>query len=93
MDWMIQHLNPRRCKNYLFLKISRLALEPAQPSVWWILAVLSPGVKRLGHEADHPPSSSAEIKNEWSYTSTFLVCIYGAYRDNFTFLTLFAGVE
>jgi hypothetical protein len=26
--------------------------------------------KRTGREADHPPPSSAEVKNEWSYTST-----------------------
>jgi hypothetical protein len=29
----------------------------------------SPGVKRPGREVDHSPPSSAEIKNEWSYTS------------------------
>jgi hypothetical protein len=28
------------------------------------------GVKRPGRGADHPPPSSAEVKNEWSYTST-----------------------
>jgi len=28
------------------------------------------GVKRLGHEADRSPPSSAEVKNAWSYTST-----------------------
>jgi len=27
-----------------------------------------PGVKRPGHEADHSPPSSAEVKNAWSYT-------------------------
>jgi hypothetical protein len=31
---------------------------------------LSLGVKRPGREADHSPSSSAEVKNAWSYTST-----------------------
>jgi hypothetical protein len=31
---------------------------------------LSLGVKRPGHEADHPPASSAEVNNAWSYTST-----------------------
>jgi len=93
MDWMIQGLNPSRCENYLFLKISRLALEPTQPSAQWVLAVLSPGVKQVGREADHPPSSSAEVKNEWSCTSTILVCLYGACRGNFTFLTLSAGAE
>jgi len=29
-----------------------------------------PAVKRPGHEADHSPPSSAEVKNEWSHTST-----------------------
>jgi hypothetical protein len=29
-----------------------------------------PGVKRPGRDADHPPSFSAEIKKEYSYTST-----------------------
>jgi hypothetical protein len=27
------------------------------------------GVKRPGREADHSPSSIAEVKNAWSYTS------------------------
>jgi hypothetical protein len=30
----------------------------------------SPGVKRLGREADHSPPSSIEVKNNWIYTST-----------------------
>jgi hypothetical protein len=29
-----------------------------------------PGVKRPGSGADHPPPSSAEVRKEWSYTST-----------------------
>jgi hypothetical protein len=37
-----------------------LALEPTQPPVQWV-----PGAKaRLGHDADHSPPSSAEVKNE-----------------------------
>jgi hypothetical protein len=36
---------------------------------------LSPRVKQLGCEADHPPPSSADIKNAWSSTSTFLICL------------------
>jgi len=90
---MIQGLNPSWCETYLFLKISRLALEPVQPSVQWVLEILSPGVKQLGHEVDHPPLSNVGVKNEWSYNSAIIVCLYGAYRDNFIFLTLFAGAE
>jgi hypothetical protein len=29
-----------------------------------------PEVKQTGREADHSPPSSAEVKKEWSYTST-----------------------
>jgi hypothetical protein len=29
-----------------------------------------PGVERPGRGADHPPPSSAEVGNEYSYTST-----------------------
>jgi hypothetical protein len=48
--------------------------------------VLSPGVKRLGSEADHPPPSSAEVKNAWSCTSNPSCVFIGWYlvkhRDN-----------
>ena len=30
----------------------------------------SPKVKLMYLEAEHPPPSSAEVKNEWSYTAT-----------------------
>jgi hypothetical protein len=32
--------------------------------------VLSSGIQLAQHEADHLPSSSVEVKNEWRYTST-----------------------
>jgi hypothetical protein len=42
------------------------------------LAALSPGVRQLGHKADNSCLSHAEIKNEWSNTSTrplaFIMC-------------------
>jgi len=42
-------------------------------SRFWVF----PGVKRLGFEADHSPGSSVKGKNEWSYTSTPLICLHG----------------
>jgi hypothetical protein len=36
----------------------------------WVPGALSPGIKRPGREADQSPPSSAEVKNEWCYTST-----------------------
>jgi len=42
-------------------------------------------VKLRGSDADHSPLSSAEVKNEWSDTSTPAIYLYGVYRDSFTF--------
>jgi hypothetical protein len=42
----------------------------SQPPIQWITGALSPGVKRLGHEADHTPPTSAEVRKMWIYTST-----------------------
>jgi hypothetical protein len=38
--------------------------------IQWISGALSSGVKLPGREADHLPSTSAEIKKTWIYTST-----------------------
>jgi hypothetical protein len=50
---------------------------------------LSPAVKQPGREADHSPSSSAEVKKVWRYTSTpqsiFMAWCLVKHRDNFTF--------
>jgi hypothetical protein len=39
-------------------------------SYQWVPGALSLEVKRPEREADHPPPSSAEVKNAWIYTST-----------------------
>jgi hypothetical protein len=48
-----------------------------------------PGVKWQGREADNSPSSSAEVQNAWSYTSTpqyvFMAWCLVKHRDDFTF--------
>jgi hypothetical protein len=35
-------------------------------------------------EINHSPASSAEDKNEWSYTAASTICLRGADRKNFT---------
>ena len=52
--------------------------------------VLSPGegegVNLPGYDVNHSPSStSAEIKNEWSYTSASPPCHCGMDREDFTY--------
>jgi hypothetical protein len=41
--------------------------------------------KAAGREADHSPSSSAEVKNEWSYTSTPLIFLHVVDRKTSSF--------
>ena len=42
-------------------------------------------LKRLGRDADCTHASSAEIKNEWSYTSTPPIRLDDVRRDHFSF--------
>jgi hypothetical protein len=55
---------------FLFTPTFRPALGPTLPPIQWVPGTLSLGVKWLGHEADHSPPSSAEVKNAGSYMST-----------------------
>ena len=41
-------------------------------------------VKRPEHEIDHSPSPSAEVKNEWSFTSARPVFVHYLDSNNFT---------
>jgi hypothetical protein len=45
-----------------------------------------PVVKRPGPEVNYPPPSSAEVKNEWSYTSTLLYAFMAWTRKTLPFL-------
>jgi hypothetical protein len=38
--------------------------------IQWLPAVISPGLKQPGHEADHSSQSSDEVKISWIYAST-----------------------
>ena len=41
-----------------------------------------PRIKQKGCEAHHSPLSSAEIKNEWSYTAAPLISLHGLHGDS-----------
>jgi len=47
---------------------------------------LSMGPKRPGREANHPSSSSTEVKNDWSLVSALRVCFHDSDRLNYTFI-------
>jgi hypothetical protein len=64
-DWAIGVLgfdSRRGLGIFLFTAASRTVLWPTQPPIQWVTGALSLGVKRPGHEADHSPPSSAEVK-------------------------------
>jgi hypothetical protein len=57
--------------------LSRQVLGPTQPTIQWVLLTRRfAQVKWLGLEANHSPSTSAEIKKAWIYTSTPLLCLH-----------------
>jgi hypothetical protein len=76
--------------NFFFTTASRTALRPTQPPIQWVPGALSLGVKQPGHEADHSPPSSAEVR-EWAvlYLHSHNMSLWrGAqlkHRDNFNF--------
>jgi hypothetical protein len=51
------------------------------------------GVNRAEREVNHSPSSIAEIKNEWSYTSTAPICFHDVDRGNFAPTFTFRQLE
>jgi hypothetical protein len=63
-----------------------------QPPNQWVPRVLCLGAKRPDHEADHLPTSGAEVRIAWSYISTpsyvFMVWYLVKHGDNFTFILL-----
>jgi hypothetical protein len=75
-DWLLakrprgRSSSPGGGKNFHFSMSPRPALGFTQPPIEWELGALSPGVKRPGREADHSPTTSAEVKKLWIYTST-----------------------
>jgi len=70
MGWMVQGLNPCGSKSF-----------HAHPE--WTLGPFSilysrscPGIRQLGCDADHPPTSSAEVANELELYFLLFVCLH-----------------
>jgi hypothetical protein len=54
----------------IFSSPDRPALMSTQPPIQWVPGIYPREVKRPGREVDHSPSTSAEVKKMWIYTST-----------------------
>ena len=48
---------------------------PSSPPFQWVQGFLFRTGKRPGRESDHSSPSSAETKNEWSYSHTSSLCL------------------
>jgi hypothetical protein len=82
---------------FLFATAYRPSLGSTQPSIQWVLGSLSAGVKRPAREADRSPTSSAGVKNVWSYASASQYIVMAwclvKHRNNFAFLSGFISVR
>jgi len=59
-------------RDFFCSKTSRLALEPTQPAIQWVLGLVSPGVMQPGHQVDQSLSFSPKAKNVCSCSCTSL---------------------
>jgi hypothetical protein len=86
MELMVQVSIPRKGKRFFpFPKCLNCLCGP--PSLlsnvsWGILCL---GVRQPGYEVDHSLLSDAEVRNEWSKTSTPPHCLHDMHRVNVTF--------
>jgi hypothetical protein len=72
---------PAEARQFSVSQNVRPTLGPSQPHCQWVQGFL-PTVKRSGRDADHLLSSTAEVKNEWKYTSTPPICLHDQHTDN-----------
>jgi hypothetical protein len=76
-----------RCKRFfVFSKMSRLALRPTHFVFSRYQGPLSLHVQRPRHGDEHPPPSSAEVKNDITAPVVYLCDVY---KGNFSFLLPF----
>jgi hypothetical protein len=82
LQWPSYALDNLGKEIFLSSKTPRPAMGPTHP-FQWVPKVFSTG--KAARVWGWTLTSCADIKNEWSYTSTSSVCLYGVYRDNVTF--------
>jgi hypothetical protein len=58
-----------KVKIFLFSVKPKLSMEPNQPPIQRYRGLFPLGVKRQGHEANHTPTSSVEVKNNGAIAS------------------------
>jgi hypothetical protein len=66
-------------------KFVHAVLRLTQPSIQWVPNFSPQRVKLPGREVCNSRPSNAEVRNEWSYTSTPPIHHYGVYKDSLPF--------
>ena len=87
MGWTVRGSNPTRDKG-VFSAQRRPEQFWGHPASYLMGTGTLFWVKQMGHEVNHLYPSGTEVKHEWNYTSTHLICLHGVYRDNFTFVLI-----
>jgi hypothetical protein len=72
-----QSSSPGRVKNFLFFTSSRPTLGSTQPPIQRVPGALSLAMKQPGHEADHSPPASAEVKENVDLYIHSPICLHG----------------
>jgi len=86
IDYLLIYKRIRASERFKFSKTATRAPGTTQPSNSIGTAALPSRVKRLlGRETDHPPPSSAEVKNGWCYTSIPPACLHGVHKGKCTY--------
>ena len=85
---MVWNSNPGRGKILSLLQNNPDCLFGTPSLVFSGYPGSSIGVKWLGHDVNHSSPSSADVKNEWSYTFAPPLYLHGMDRD-FTFDLMF----
>jgi hypothetical protein len=84
-------LSPDRGKIFLFSTLLKPILGPVHSPIQLVPGAIYPWVKRPGNESNHPPLTSAKVKNMWIYTSTpptssWHSAQFVKHRDNFNYI-------
>jgi len=77
---------------FLFSKWFRPLSRPSKTVIKLVPEFFSPSLKRPRREFEHSTPCNAQVKNDWSFTSTSLVCFLDMDRYHFTFSGVFAYV-
>jgi hypothetical protein len=74
-----------RAEDFSHLKNAQTGRGAHPASYTVCTGVLSQETKDLSCGFHHAPPSNAELRNEWSYTPTPAICLYGVDGENFNF--------